>query len=514
MAHDLFIVGSKRNFARDTEITTPVSDEVTITFSDDEKQMLSSAADLRMKAEAGDADAKKRMVAFTKNVAKLKSKASKGDPKAKRTLLVLRESGLFNGTQTFALGWNPFAAKTETLSERAARAAKFSDAVKSASKSEDFAKLSEMAKYDQALKEQLLVLAQKGSNNALKVAAYTAKPSAAVVGWNPFKKLYRGVKSGIKATGHGLSRGLRATEHGLKDVALIVPQALSQANFASALSQGDAVRGSDNRSGQVRRELERLRLKNPKTADEQKTVEQLEERLARIEAMSGIGYGPMDPARRAARHARRARKLAQLKARAAAGDQRAIARLQQMQQQLLAPPPAIAPVTTPSSIYTPPPSALPTATPINSPSYQPPAYTPTTYTPPPYQPPYVPPYYQDADGNYYQTQPQPGQGQPTIDVFVGQRSRRRDEEDAAEREDRGNMGWYGNSFVGGAAVCGNAIPHDNYRVAVMKAAVKSAGGGRPSTKDYFAAKAAVDKVIGKSGITIYMPGAKPGRRTI
>ena len=27
-------------------------------------------------------------------------------------------------------------------------------------------------------------------------------------------------------------------------------------------------------------------------------------------------------------------------------------------------------------------------------------------------------------------------------------------------------------------------------------------------------EAAVDKVIGKSGITIYMPGAKPGRRTI
>ena len=48
----------------------------------------------------------------------------------------------------------------------------------------------------------------------------------------------------------------------------------------------------------------------------------------------------------------------------------------------------------------------------------------------------------------------------------------------------------------------------------MKAAVKSAGGGKPTTKDFFQAKSAVDKVIGKAGITIYMPGAKPGRCTI
>jgi hypothetical protein len=117
-----------------------------------------------------------------------------------------------------------------------------------------------------------------------------------------------------------------------------------------------------------------------------------------------------------------------------------------------------------------------------------------------------PPYYRDADGNFYQTQPQPGQGQPAIDVFVGTRSRRVDEEIAAEQEDRG--------IVSGSNCGGKSIPHENYRVAVMKAALKSSGGKRPSTKDYFQAKAAVDQTIGKSGITIYMPGAKPGRRTI
>ena len=462
MSHDLFLGKTKHNFARDIDSPSPTSDEVTFTFTEAEKQMLASAADLRMKADAGDKNAKKRLVAFTKNVAKLKAKAAKGDAASKRTLLVLRESGLFNKTQTFSLGWNPFTAKKESLEERTARIAKFATAVKSASKPEEIAKLSEQATYDQALKDQLLALAQQGNANALKVAAYSPKASSAVVG------------------------------------------------------------GSDNRAGQLRQELARLRQKKSKTAEEQRSVEQLEEKLTRLEAMSGIGYSPWEARKRSARHARRARKITQLKARAAAGDQQAIARLQQMQQQLnlatspVPPaPPVPAPVTAPNALlYAPSPAALPTATPTNSPSYQPPVYQPPTYQPPAYQPPYVPPYYRDADGNYYQNQPQPGQSQPTIDVFVGQRSRRRDEEMAAEQEDRGNVGWYGNSFVGNSSVVGNAIPHENYRVAVMKAAVKSAGGGRPSTKDYFTAKAAVDKVIGKSGITIYMPGAKPGRRTI
>jgi len=482
MARDLFLGKIKRNFARDLDTVSPASDEVTFTFTDAEKQMLASAADLRIKADAGDKNAKKRLVAFTKNVAKLKAKAAKGDATSKRTLLVLRESGLFNKTQTFSLGWNPFSAKKESLDERAARVAKFASAVKSASKPEEIAKLSEQATYDQALKEQLLTLAQQGNTNALKVAAYSPIASTAVVG------------------------------------------------------------SSDNRANQLRQELARLRQKNPKTAEELRSVEQLEEKLTRLEAMSGIGYGPAyasstwnrNPGKRLRR---RVRKLAQIKARAASGDQQAVARLQQMQQRLSTRAatgdtqaaallqqiqlPAGTNVPPSNSLYAPPPSQFPTATPsmpptatpTNSPSYQPSAYAPA-YTSPAYQPPYVPPYYQDADGNYYQTQPQPGQSQPTIDVFVGQRSHRRDEEKAAEQEDRGNVGWYGNSFVGGSSIVGNAIPHENYRVAVMKAAVKSAGGGRPSTKDYFTAKAAVDKVIGKSGITIYMPGAKPGRRTI
>ena len=481
MSTDLFLGKTKRNFARDLEPSLPVSDEVTISFSPDEQVMLTRIASLRLKADSGDRASKKQLVVMAKKVAALKVRARKGDAKAKRSLLVLRESGVFNETQTLTLGWSLF--KSEDQAVQKARMEKFTSDLKTASKPEDLAKLSEMATYNQAIKNKLGELARSGDKNALRVAAYVATNK--------------------------------------KD------------------SKEAIVGGSDERAAAIQQEIRRLRQKNPKTAADESALEQLTERLTRIEAMSGIGYGPTYPSSAwnrnpGKRQMRRARKLAQIKARAASGDQRAVARLQQMQQKLATraasgDPQAVAllqQIQLPTGAYVPPqgspyapsPALPPTATPTNSPSYIPPAYTPTTYTPPAYQPAYVPPYYQDADGNYYQTQPQPGQSQPTVDVFVGQRSRRRDEEVAAEREDRGDMGWYGNSFVGGSFVggsfVGNAIPHDNYRVAVMKAAVKSAGGGRPSTKDYFKAKSVVDKVIGKSGITIYMPGAKPGRRTI
>src|SRR5271157_3802534 len=67
------------------------------------------------------------------------------------------------------------------------------------------------------------------------------------------------------------------------------------------------------------------------------------------------------------------------------------------------------------------------------------------------------------------------------------------EEQIAEWEDRGIVGRHGNSSIG------EAIPHDNYRVAVMKAALKSSNGKRPTTADFFHAKNAVDKIIGKAG---------------
>ena len=60
---------------------------------------------------------------------------------------------------------------------------------------------------------------------------------------------------------------------------------------------------------------------------------------------------------------------------------------------------------------------------------------------------------------------------------------------------------------------GDAIPHDTYRAAVMLTAIKNANGSRPTTKDIFTAKAKVDNKLGNMGVSIYLPGARPARRT-
>ena len=75
----------------------------------------------------------------------------------------------------------------------------------------------------------------------------------------------------------------------------------------------------------------------------------------------------------------------------------------------------------------------------------------------------------------------------------------------------------GDSFMGGereeASFIGDAIPHDTYRAAVMLTAIKDANGSRPTTKDIFAAKTKVDNKLGNMGVSIYLPGARPARRT-
>lgn len=57
------------------------------------------------------------------------------------------------------------------------------------------------------------------------------------------------------------------------------------------------------------------------------------------------------------------------------------------------------------------------------------------------------------------------------------------------------------------------IPNVVYRAAVLKQAAKAAGKNRPTTKHFFRAKSAVDKVMGRAGISLYLPGAAPGRVT-
>jgi hypothetical protein len=57
------------------------------------------------------------------------------------------------------------------------------------------------------------------------------------------------------------------------------------------------------------------------------------------------------------------------------------------------------------------------------------------------------------------------------------------------------------------------IPNITYRAAVLRQAAKASGGKRPTTKDFFRAKSAIDKVMGKAGISLFLPGSRPGRIT-
>ncbi len=57
------------------------------------------------------------------------------------------------------------------------------------------------------------------------------------------------------------------------------------------------------------------------------------------------------------------------------------------------------------------------------------------------------------------------------------------------------------------------IPNVAYRAAVLKQACKSAGSRKPTTKDFYAAKKAVDKTMGQAGIRLFLPGSRPGRIT-
>ena len=61
---------------------------------------------------------------------------------------------------------------------------------------------------------------------------------------------------------------------------------------------------------------------------------------------------------------------------------------------------------------------------------------------------------------------------------------------------------------------GESLSHNEYRALVLDQAIKKAGGGRPDTRHLFAAKKAVDSALGRSGTSIYIPGAGPARRTV
>ena len=62
--------------------------------------------------------------------------------------------------------------------------------------------------------------------------------------------------------------------------------------------------------------------------------------------------------------------------------------------------------------------------------------------------------------------------------------------------------------------CGLDLPHNEYRALIMDQASKSAGNRKPGTKHLFLAKNKVDQALGSSGVSIFIPGSGPARRTV
>lgn len=57
------------------------------------------------------------------------------------------------------------------------------------------------------------------------------------------------------------------------------------------------------------------------------------------------------------------------------------------------------------------------------------------------------------------------------------------------------------------------VTNQAYRIAVLRQARRSAGSRKPTTLDFFRAKTAVDGTMRKAGISLFLPGSRPGRIT-
>jgi hypothetical protein len=60
---------------------------------------------------------------------------------------------------------------------------------------------------------------------------------------------------------------------------------------------------------------------------------------------------------------------------------------------------------------------------------------------------------------------------------------------------------------------GGEVSNTNYRVAVLRQARRVAGGRPPTTLDFVRAKARVDGAMRQAGISLFIPGSRPGRVT-
>ena len=81
----------------------PMTDEVTLKLTEQEVAALSTMAAVRARADAGDPKAHKQMAKLAGKVVSLAKSAKRGNAKAARELLVMRESGILQRSQSLAM---------------------------------------------------------------------------------------------------------------------------------------------------------------------------------------------------------------------------------------------------------------------------------------------------------------------------------------------------------------------------------------------------------------------------
>lgn len=64
----------------------------------------------------------------------------------------------------------------------------------------------------------------------------------------------------------------------------------------------------------------------------------------------------------------------------------------------------------------------------------------------------------------------------------------------------------------GEDTLGDSLSHPEYRALVVREALKTSRN--PDTKTMYLAKQLVDRSLGRSGTSVYVPGARPRRRTV
>jgi hypothetical protein len=516
MSQDLIFGFTKKNWSR----TPPAivhecgPDMCTVSYkkeplTGDEKSKLDRLAQVKMRAESGDRSAQKQWKLISSRLIVLKTKAKGGDPKAKHTVEVLEDSGLFGHVQKisgsllpsdqdiierriqkagYESGW-PVYISTSAYSDYRGRAAKgdklasevlsiLDRHVKAGHLKIGDEKKADLSRYPIGNADEIAAARDGGS---CEMDAMT-RTQGVVISDNEIKANMQGVVSLLEGQGSYPHQRRRHHRRHWRNAAGTVPgstPATSPSPSSTYVPSRDLLKSrivkrlynrikrehiiwminQDRQNGIWTQATDRYQQAGRAWARSQLQQQQLPTRL------TPSGTNPW------------AQPVAWFQTQAqavldATGDQRNTAINTSLQNPANASQPAYAPAPTPA--YAPAPASTADA------------YYPAPGTTAPGTATDDPSLYDDD---------QQGWPSPLLmhGDFVGDETR-------AEGENSSSLG--------------DSLPHGEYRALVMNQAIREAGNRKPGTKHLFAAKTKVDRALGASGTSIYIPGAGSRRRTV